>query len=86
MFQLHHLLLHAVHQNIYDKDWTLEATTSNNPNAMNPYTYHEYEYLIGGTTGTLPEFSNFQLKIVMGTTNTARAPRFKDLRTIALSV
>tara|TARA_Y100000385_G_scaffold146836_1_gene152445 strand:- start:1093 stop:2664 length:1572 start_codon:yes stop_codon:yes gene_type:complete len=72
--------------NIYDKDWTLEATTSNNPNATDPYTYHEYEYLIGGTTGTLPEFTNFQLKIVMGTTSTPRAPRFKDLRTIALSV
>ena len=67
-------------------NWTLQATSSNNPDAPHPFIYHDYEYLIGGTQGTLPEFSNFQLKIVMHATNSARAPKFKDLRTIALSV
>ena len=42
--------------------------------------------LAGGTEGTLPEFVNFQLKIVLKATNKAHVPTIKDLRTIALSV
>ena len=72
--------------NIETVDWTLSLPTSNNPDAKSPFTFHEYEYLIGGTEGTLAEFSNFQLKIVLQSTNRARAPRIKDLRAIALSV
>lgn len=72
--------------NIETIDWTLSTPTSNNPDAKTPFVFHEYEYLIGGVGGTLPEFSNFQLKIVLQSTNKARAPRIKDLRAIALSV
>ena len=67
-------------------DWTLAPTASNNPDATNRFVFREYEYLIGGTTGTLPEFDNFQLKIVFHSTDRSKVVRIKDLRTIALSV
>jgi len=47
-------------------------------------TFREYEYLAGGIGGTLTPFSQFQVKIVMNTTNTSQIPIFKDLRAIAL--
>ena len=67
-------------------NYTLAATSSNNPDAINRYTFREYEYLIGGTTGTLPEFDQFQIKIVLNSTDRSKVTRIKDLRTIALSV
>lgn len=47
--------------------------------------YREYEYLLGGQAGNLTPFEQFQLKIVMRSTNQAKVPVFKDLRTIALA-
>ncbi len=47
--------------------------------------FREYEYLLGGPGGNLPQFAQFQLKIVMKSTNQAKVPVFKDLRTIALA-
>ena len=41
----------------------------------------EYEYFVD----ELPEFSGFQLKIVMAGTNEARPPFFRDIRAIALA-
>ena len=41
----------------------------------------EYEYFVDD----LPEFSGFQLKIVMAGTNEARPPFFRDIRAIALA-
>jgi len=76
----------AADENIFNKDWTLQLTESNNPDARGMTTFREYEYLIGGTTGTLPQFENFQLKIVFHSTNRSKVARIKDLRTIALSV
>jgi hypothetical protein len=46
--------------------------------------FRQYEYTIGGTTGTLTPFSTFQLKIVFRSQNSSRVPRIKDLRAIAL--
>lgn len=46
--------------------------------------FRQYEYTIGGTTGTLTPFSTFQLKIVFRSQNSSRVPRLKDLRAIAL--
>jgi hypothetical protein len=66
--------------------WTLLSETSNNPTDLNPNVYREYEYLAGTLEGTLPEFVNFQLKIVPRTDNKAYVPTIKDLRAIALSV
>lgn len=46
--------------------------------------FSEYEYLAGGQVGNLNAFTQFQLKIVMETTNSSRVPTLKDLRAIAL--
>jgi hypothetical protein len=73
-------------KDIRTTNWTIEPTTSNNPTDDNPIIFREYQYLIGGTEGTLPEFTTFQLKIVMRSTDRSRAPIIKDLRAIALSV
>ena len=47
-------------------------------------TFRDYEYLAGGQIGNLSSFTQFQIKIVMETTNSSRVPVFKDLRAIAL--
>ena len=43
--------------------------------------FKEYQFSID----ELEQFTGFQIKIVMSGTNEARAPRFKDLRVIALA-
>ena len=43
--------------------------------------FNDYEFSID----ELEQFTGFQIKIVMSGTNEARAPRFKDLRVIALA-
>ena len=43
--------------------------------------YREYQFSIDN----LEQFTGFRIKIVMSGTNEARAPRFKDLRAIALA-
>ena len=47
-------------------------------------TFRDYEFLAGGQAGNLDAFTQFQIKIVMNTTNTSKIPIFKDLRTVAL--
>lgn len=59
-----------------------EAT--NNPSDEDREIFRQYEYLPGGIGGRLPDFTQFQIKIVMVGTNTAKAPKIKDLRVIAL--
>ena len=44
--------------------------------------FKEYKYSVKD----IPEFTAFQIKIVMKGTNSALAPRIKDLRGIALAV
>jgi hypothetical protein len=77
---------------IYEESWTL-ATLENNPPAnqfsaetydVDELVYHEYSYLIGGEDGTLPDFTKFQLKIVMKSTNTSEIPTIKSIRAIAV--
>ena len=67
-------------------NWTLLNTTSNNPPDENPFLFREYQYLAGGIGGQLPEFTKFQLKIVMRSSDRSKPPILKDLRVIALSV
>ena len=43
--------------------------------------FKEYQFSVD----ELDQFTGFQIKIVMSGTNEARAPRFKDLRVIALA-
>ena len=59
------------------------------PSSTGLYDYREYEYTAGvtddGIGNPLNEFSAFQIKIVMRTTNQARPPLLKDLRVLALA-
>jgi hypothetical protein len=50
----------------------------------NPTIFREYEYLVGGDTGTMAAFDQYQIKIVMRSTNSSKVPVIRDLRTIAL--
>lgn len=56
------------------------------PSDENPNAFREYRYLVGGDGGTMNAFSQFQIKIVLKSTNTSRPPVIQDLRIIALSV
>lgn len=70
---------------ILKKSFT-KATVDLQPAAdVDPETYSEYRYTIGGTfANALPEFNQYQIKVVMKSTNSAKVPRITDLRTIAL--
>jgi len=71
-------------ENIIEKYWTLQPEETNNP--TDEISVREYRYTPGGIGGSLPAFTQFQVKIVMRSTNTAKVPLFKDVRVIALSV
>jgi hypothetical protein len=64
----------------------LAPTTSNNPIDNAGFVFREYQYLVGNLGGELPDFTTFQLKIVLNSVNRGRSPIIKDLRVIALSV
>lgn len=70
---------------LLDTQWTLATIEEAMPTDENPFVFRDYRYLIGGLNGTLDEFDQFQLKIVMKSTNTSKVPSFKDLRAIALT-
>jgi hypothetical protein len=67
-------------------DWTLATKETAIPSDENTEIFRDYRYLIGGQNGTLDSFDQFQIKIVMRTTNSSKVPTFKDLRAIAMSV
>lgn len=69
-----------------DKNWVYLPEETNNPSDENEFVFREYRYIAGGQGGNLPAFTQFQVKIVMRSTNSAKVPVFKDLRVIALSV
>ena len=46
--------------------------------------FRDYEYTIGGLGGDLEPFTSFQLKIVMRSSISSKAPSFRDIRAIAL--
>ena len=71
---------------IHDKDFTLRSPEQNMPSDENPNIYREYRYIVGGQGGDLPAFTKFQAKIVFRSTNSAKVPKIRDLRIIALSV
>ena len=69
-----------------DKSFTLQQPETVLPTDDNDTIFREYRYLIGGQNGVLPAFTKFQAKIVFRSINSAKVPRIKDLRIIALSV
>lgn len=70
---------------ITQANYTLLSPEVEMPSDDNPNAYRDYRYLAGGLTGTLDEFTEFQVKIVMKSTNSSKVPMFKDLRIIALN-
>ena len=71
---------------INTKNWVYLPSDTNNPPDETTEVFRDYEYLVGGRGGNMEAFTNFQLKIVMNSTNSAKVPLIKDLRAIALSV
>jgi hypothetical protein len=73
-------------RDIKDLNWTPFNSNGSEDTTVTPAEtaneFKEYKYSVSGT----PEFSAFQIKIVMKGTNSALAPRIKDLRGIALAV
>ena len=68
-----------------DLDWTLIAAEDSIPSDEDPNIFREYTYLPGGEGGSLDPFTQFQVKIVMRSQNSAKVPVFRDLRVIALA-
>jgi hypothetical protein len=77
---------------IYEVPFTLVTPENDVPSdAFSPETlvrsqlkFSEYRYLAGGEDGDLDDFTKFQVKIVMRSTNTCEIPLIKSIRTIAL--
>ena len=73
----------ASDENLIDKDFIDQSPEQDiAPDAEN---FREYRFLAGGNGGTLDDFTQYQVKIVMESTNTSRIPIFKDLRVIAMA-
>ena len=72
-------------ENIRTKNWTYVAQDVPVPSDDNPNVFREYRYLIGGRNGTLTPFTEYQLKVVFRSTNSAKVPSLTDLRVIALA-
>lgn len=72
--------------NINDASFVLQAVETPMPSDEDPNAYRDYRYLVGGEGGSLDDFTEFQVKIVMSSTNACFVPQFKDLRIIALTV
>jgi len=84
-FDVYYRTATAADTSIFDNNWVL-ATLENNPPSDDDVTvFRDYEYLIGGKSGSLDEFMKFQLKIIMKSSNTSKVPSFKDLRAIAMA-
>jgi hypothetical protein len=71
--------------NILNQTWTLVNVEAPIPSDENPDIYREYRYLAGGRNGVLTPFTQYQLKIVFRSTNSAKVPSIKNLRVIALA-
>jgi hypothetical protein len=79
-------------QDIYEVPFTLIASENEvAPSPFNPETFvrsriafRESRYLIGGPDGSLEDFTKFQIKIVMKSTNTCEIPLIKSIRAIAV--
>jgi len=75
------------------KNWVLASSDNVLPSDTNKTIFREYRYTIGGfgdvnnlNGADMSDFRQFQLKIVMNSTNSAKVPVIRDLRAIALAV
>jgi hypothetical protein len=84
-FQMYFKVAQEGSANIDKMTWALIEPESTIQPDINPNTFREYRYLVGGDEGNLPEFTQFQVKIVMRSISSAHVPSFRDLRVIALA-
>ena len=71
-------------ENIQAKNWVYLEEDTNNP--ADPFVvFREYRYLAGGKGGTLTPFTQYQVKIVLRSTNSTLVPIIQDLRVIAMA-
>lgn len=66
--------------------WTITNPEVSPQADTNKNVFREYRYLVGGEGGNMIPFTQFQVKIVMRSTNSAKCPTFRDLRIMALAV
>jgi hypothetical protein len=91
-FDLYYRTTSDPEENIYDKAFVRVEPENEVPdNVFNPETFNrsrikfnEHRYLIGGEDGSLADFTKFQIKIVMKSTNTCEIPLIKSIRAIAV--
>jgi hypothetical protein len=91
-FDLYYRTVSGLDEDIYSVEFQqVEVQYEPGDNQFNPDTFdlqklpfNEYQYLIGGRDGDLAEFSKFQLKVVMRTTNTCEIPIMNSIRVAAL--
>jgi len=69
---------------INELNYVLIEEESNNPSDDDTAVFREYEYLIGGQSGTLTPFDTFKIKVVFRSGNSSKVPRLRDIRAIAL--
>lgn len=70
--------------NLDDMSYIEVSENTNNPADELSTVFREYEYLVGGQVGNLDAFTQYQVKIVMTSTNSSKIPIVKRLRAIAL--
>ena len=77
-------------QDLYEVEWKLlEPLNYPRPNPemtkdVEALIFSEYSYLAGGQGGDLPNFVQYQIKIVLKTTNTTQIPVIRNVRAIAV--
>lgn len=74
---------------IVSQEWKLVEPEFNHPSDENPDFYRDYRFMPTESSaffedGYMEDFDQFQVKIVMKSSNTSKVPMFKDLRVIAL--
>ena len=73
-------------QVLSEQAWVLVTEETNNSIDEEASIFKEYRYIAGGPGGDLPSFTQFQIKIVFRSTNSAKTAVIRNIRMIALSV
>ncbi len=62
-----------------------EVATAETTVAPDDRNFREYRYMIGGDTGTIDAFTEYQFKIVFRGNNSSKVPFIRDFRAIAMA-
>jgi hypothetical protein len=87
---LYYRVAEDIDVDLYDLEWvyltpdTYPPANPETPVEVGNLIFSEYSWLAGGSNGDLPDFNQFQIKIVFKTTNTTQLPVLRNIRTIAV--